>query len=193
MNTAYKILISIASLLIAGLIGFLIGKYCFQPEPEVKTVTVTKYLKSEPIEVIKEKPVPYAVHDTVIEPVDTAQLYEAWKEYHKTNKYALDFSNDTIGTFTVDATVYQNQLTEAKANIIPIIKTVETTTTEVVDKVKFAQGFINIGTSVHDFNTQQVTAGVEFVERYDVSATAMRCNNNFTYTINFGIKFGGNK
>lgn len=191
MNIAYKILISIASLLIAGLIGFLIGKYCFQPEPEVKTVTVTKYLKGEPIEVIKEKPVPYAVHDTVVEPVDTAQLYEAWKEYHKTNKYALDFSNDTIGTFTVDATVYQNQLTEAKANIVPIIKTVETTKTEVVDKVKFVQGFVNIGTSVHNFNTQQVTAGVEFVERFDVSATAIRYNSDFTYTINFGIKFGG--
>lgn len=191
MNIVYKILISIASLLIAGMIGFLIGKYCFQPEPEVKNVTVTKYIKGETIEVIKEKPVPYAVHDTVIEPVDTAQLYEAWKEYHKTNKYALDFSNDTIGTFTVDATVYQNQLTEAKANIVPIIKTVETTTNEVVDKVKFVQGFVSIGTSVHNFNTQQVTAGVEFVEMFDVSATAMRYNSDFTYTINFGIKFGG--
>ena len=184
MNIVYKILISIASLLIVGMIGFLIGKYCFQPEPEVKNVTVTKYIKGETIEVIKEKPVPYAVHDTVIEPVDTAQLYEAWKEYHKTNKYAIDFSNDTIGTFTVDAIVYQNQLTEAKANIVPIIKTVETTTTEVVDKVKFVQGFVNIGTSVHNFNTQQVTAGVEFVEKFDVSATAMRYNSDFTYTIN---------
>lgn len=191
MNVAYKILILIVSLLIAGLIGFLIGKYCFQPEPEVKTVTVTKYLKGDTIEVIKEKPVPYAVHDTIIEPVDTAQLYEAWKEYHKTNKYALDFSNDTIGTFTVDATVYQNQLTEAKANIVPIIKTVETSTTEVVDNVKFVQGFVSIGTSVNNFNTQQVTAGVEFIEKYDVSATAIRYNSDFTYTINFGIKFGG--
>jgi hypothetical protein len=191
MNVAYKILILIVSLLIAGLIGFLIGKYCFQPEPEVKTVTVTKYLKGDTIEVIKEKPVPYAVHDTVIEPVDTAQLYEVWKEHHKTNKYALDFSNDTIGTFTVDATVYQNQLTEAKANIVPIIKTVETATTEVVDNVKFIQGFVSIGTSVNNFNTQQVTAGVEFIEKYDVSATAIRYNSNFTYTINFGIKFGG--
>ena len=82
-------------------------------------------------------------------------------------------------------------MTEAKANIVPIIKTVETTTTEVVDKVKFVQGFVNIGTSVHNFNTQQVTAGVEFVERFDVSATAIRYNSDFTYTINFGIKFGG--
>ena len=171
--------------------GFLIGRYCFQKEPEVKTVTEIKYLPGDTVLKKVEKPVPYAVHDTVVEPVDTAALYEAWEDYHRTRQYALDFSNDTLGTFKVDAIVHKNELTDVQTTIVPIIKTVETTKTEIVDNKKFIQGFVSIGTSVHNFNTQQVTAGVEFVERFDVSATAIRYNSDFTYTINFGIKFGG--
>ena len=189
MNIAYKILISVVCLIIVALMGFLVGRYCFLPDPEVKVVTEVKYLPGDTILKKVEKPVPYAVHDTVVEPVDTAALYEAWEDYHRTRQYALDFSNDTLGTFKIDATVHKNELTDVQTTIVPIIKTVETTKTETVDKKKFLQGFVSIGTSVHNFNTQQVTAGVEFVERYDVSATAIRYNSDFTYTLNFGIKF----
>ena len=189
MSTIYKILIAIACLIVVALAGFLAGRYCFLPDPEVKIVTEIKYLPGDTVRKEIEKPVPYAVHDTVVEPADTAALYAAWEDYHRTRKYALDFSNDTLGTFKVDATVYKNELIEANSTIVPIIKTVETTKTEIVDKKKFLQGFVSIGTSIHNFNAQQVTAGVEFVERFDVSATAIRYNSDFTYTVNFGVKF----
>ena len=189
MSTFYKILIAIALLLIVGISGFLIGKHCFCPEPEVITNTVVEYLPGDTILITREKPIPYKVTDTIMITPDTAQLYAAWREYNKTNEYELDFSNDTVGTFKVNAKVHQNEITEVQSTIIPIIKTTETSTTEKANSVKFIQGFVAIGTSVHNFNTQQVTVGAEFVNRYDVSATAIRYNSDFTYTINFGIKF----
>lgn len=189
MSTFQKILITIALLLIVMISGFLIGKYCFRPEPEIITHTVVKYLPGDTIRITREKPVPYKVTDTITITPDTAKLYAAWREYNKTNEYELDFSNDTVGTFKVNAKVHQNEITEVQSTIIPIIKTTETSTTEKSNNVKFIQGFVAIGTSVHNFNTQQVTVGAEFVNRYDVSATAIRYNSDFTYTINFGIKF----
>lgn len=188
------LLILLLVLALGTVIGVILDRNFLRPEQiKTETVTDTIFQKADTVFLSIEVPKPYKVTDSVFIslPIDTATLYAAWQDYHRTRQYALDFSNDTLGTFKVDATVHKNELTDVQTTIVPIIKTVETTTTEVVDKVKFVQGFVNIGTSVHNFNTQQVTAGVEFVERFDVSATAIRYNSDFTYTINFGIKFGG--
>lgn len=188
------LLILLFVLALGTVIGVILDRNFLRPEQiKTETVTDTIFQKADTVVLSIEVPKPYKVTDTAFIPlpIDTTALYEAWQDYHRTKQYSLDFSNDTLGTFKVDATVHKNEIAEVKSTIVPIIKTVETSTTEVVDNVKFVQGFVSIGTSVNNFNTQQVTAGVEFIEKYDVSATAIRYNSDFTYTINFGIKFGG--
>lgn len=198
MKNIKDILIILLILLFVLALGTVIGVILdrnFLRTEQIKTETVTDtiFQKADTVFLSIEVPKPYKVTDTafISLPIDTAALYAAWQDYYRTKQYSLDFSNDTLGTFKVDATVHKNEITEVKSTIVPVIKIMETTKTEVIDKKKFVQGFVNIGTSVHNFNTQQVTAGVEFVEKFDVSATAIRYNSDFTYTINFGIKFGG--
>lgn len=198
MNNVKDILIVLLILLfvlaLGTVIGVILDRNFLRPEQiTTETVTDTILQKADTVFLTVEVPKPYKVIDSVFIPlpIDTTALYEAWQDYHRTKQYSLDFSNDTLGTFKVDATVHKNRISEVKSTIVPVIKIMETTKTEVIDRKKFAQGFVSIGTSIHNFNTQQVTAGVEFVERYDLSATAIRYNSDFTYTINFGIKFGG--
>lgn len=188
------LLILLFVLALGAVVGVILDRNFLRPEQiKTETVTDTIFQKADTVFLSIEVPKPYKVTDTafISLPIDTATLYAAWQDYHRTKQYSLDFSNDTLGTFKVDATVHKNEIAEVKSTIVPIIKIMETTKTEVMDKKKFIQGFVSIGTSVNNFNTQQVTAGVEFVEKFDVSATAIRYNSDFTYTINFGIKFGG--
>lgn len=188
------LLILLFVLALGTVIGVILDRNFLRPEQiKTETVTDTIFQKADTVFLSIEVPKPYKVTDTafISLPIDTTALYEAWQDYHRTKQYSLDFSNDTLGTFKVDATVHKNEIAEVKSTIVPVIKIMETTKTEVIDKKKFVQGFVSIGTSVHNFNAQQVTAGVEFVEKFDVSATTIRYNSDFAYTINFGIKFGG--
>ena len=187
MKVFYSILIGIAVAVVLFLSGFFTGKYINHSKPVESVTCDTVYIKGDTIKKVIKDPVPYAVHDTVIESVDTAQLFAIWEDYHLKRQYKLDFSNDTIGTFVVDATVNENKLVKSDATIQPIKQVI--TKTEQVNKVTFIRGYAGLGTSVHNFNTQKVTLGAQFVERFNVGVTAIRYNSDFTYTVDFGIMF----
>ena len=189
MKTFYSILIGIAVAVILFLAGFFTGKYINHSKPTESVTYDTIYVKGDTIKTLIKDPVPYEVilHDTVPVPADTAQLFAIWEDYYLKRKYKLDFSNDTIGTFVVDAVVTENKLVQSDATIQPITQVI--TKTEQVNKVTFIRGYAGLGTSVHNFNTQKVTLGAQFVERFNVGVTAIRYKENFTYTIDFGIMF----
>ena len=81
----------------------------------------------------------------------------------------------------------ENKLIQGDATIQPIKQVI--TKIEEVNKVTFIRGYVGLGTSVHNFNTQKVTFGAQFVERFNLGVTAIRYNSDFTYTVDFGIMF----
>ena len=183
----------IISLILAAILfaaGLFVGRY-IESNKILPTTTDTIYVAGDTIfsTVSVEKLVPYRVTDSVFinVPADTAAIYETLLDYYREREYAVDLGNDTVGTFRVNTVVKENKLSYIDAIIVPTTRVV--TNTVEVDKKKFLQGYVSIGTSVHNFNTQQISGGVEFVERYDVGATVIRFDNKFGYTINFGIKF----
>jgi len=154
----------------------------YVPSPYPVTKTVVKpvpYSVHDSVEV----PKPYAVHDTVKAKVDTAAIMA---DYNKVKKYALDFSNDTLGIFKVNATVYRNELAKATSIIQPIIKT--TVTTKTIYKVPLVQFYGLLGSSV-DFKTNKLSIGFDLKQKYMVGVSGVRFNNQNSYTIDAGIKF----
>lgn len=190
MKTWQSVIISILLAAVLFVAGLFVGKY-IESNKELPSTSDTIYVAGDTIlrTISVEKLVPYKVTDSIFVsmPTDTSALYEVFLDYYREREYEVDLGNDTVGTFMVNATVTENQLSCIDATIVPNTRVV--TKTVEVDKKKFLQGYVNIGTSVHNFNTQQISGGVEFVERYDVGATVIRLDNNFSYTINFGIKF----
>ena len=175
-------------------LGFIVSRLTIG-EQEVETKTVIKYKKQ-----------PYAVHDTINRPVpyteyrdtgsvkyiflpgepiepDTAAILA---DYLVRRKYNLDFSNDTLGVFKVDAEVTQNHLVNAVSTIQPIIRTVETERT--IYKQKKLQIWGMFGTSPKlDFNKVQI--GLDLKEHYMIGVSGYRIDNKYDYTIDFGYKF----
>lgn len=191
MNKFTEITLIILVAIIIFVTGFIFGsKYYQDSKPESVTTTIT-YVRGDTvrIKVPEEKLVPQIVEvpKYIKVPVDTDSIYAIFKDYETKRQYHLDFSNDTVGQITVDAEVYQNKLIASESFIRPLVKTVEKT--EIVTKTKFLQGYVTLGTSVHNFNTQRLSGGVEFKERFDVGATVIRYEDKFTYTVDFGIKF----
>lgn len=159
------------------------------PEPEVK----------EEIRYVPElyavhdtiyKPIPYAVHDTIDRPIpvptDTTALFAVWRDYYLRRDYELDFSNDSIGVFKVNACVQENKLLSATSVIQPNRKVI--TRTETVLKVPTIQPWIMIGTSP-TFDSQKIQFGMDFKNRYILGLSGIRINDEFNYTLDFGIKF----
>ena len=175
-------------------LGFVVSRLTIK-EGETKIRTVVKY-----------EPAPYAVHDTIREPKpyteyrdtgsikyiylpgepiepDTAAILD---DYIVRRKYNLDFSNDTLGVFKVDAEVTQNHLVSAVSTIQPIIRTVLTEKT--VYKAKQLQLWTMFGTSPKlDFNKVQL--GMDFKEHYMIGVSGYLIDNKYDYTIDFGYKF----
>ena len=156
-------------------------------EPETVTKTVVKYEKL-PADTIKVyNSVPYRVYDTITNLqaiyIDTHKTIE---DYFKVREYKLDFGNDTIGVFTVNAKVFQNTLNYAEAHIEPVIKTVTTTKTEY--KVRALQIYAMLGSSV-DLRCNQIQAGVDIADKYMFGVSGVRLGNKLGYTLNVGIKF----
>ena len=196
---------SIILVAVALIIGFLIGR-AFVNEKPVETKKIIKYVKSQ--NVIKDTvtyPEPYEVvkwrdrkskHDTIFLPskviskdgkevafVDTSNSI---KDYFLTRKYNLDFSNDTIGIFRVNAEVNQNRLILANSYINPMIKTV--TETKMIYKVPLLQFYTMIGSSV-DLKTNQLQFGIDLKQKFLIGVSGIRMNDKYGYTINAGIKF----
>ena len=196
---------SIILVAVALIIGFLIGR-AFVNEKPVETKKIIKYVKSQ--SVIKDTityPKPYEVvkwrdrkskRDTIFLPykvlykgekevvaVDTSNSI---KDYFLTRKYNLDFSNDTIGIFRVNAEVNQNRLILANSYINPTIKTV--IETNMIYKVPLLQFYTMIGSSV-DLQTNQLQFGIDLRQKFLIGVSGIRMYDKYGYTINAGIKF----
>ena len=185
MKTAASIIIVVAALIFA----FFLGRGSYIPEPP--KVVERWHAKHDTVEYrdTVKVPVPYiVVRDTTIYlqgEIDTAALLA---DYLATKHYTLDFSNDSVGTFKVNATVNRNAITEAMSIINPLIRVCEIERTTVQTRIPFIQGYAQIGTSL-DFGTQKFSAGADFRQRFMVGASAMRVNDNWGYTVDFGVKF----
>lgn len=172
-------------------IGFLIGWLIFgNSEPEVHRIVEIKWEKGETVKDTVNNPIPVEtiVRDSipVFIPTDTAALFEVWKDYYLERKYALDFSNDSLGIFRVDATVNQNKLISATSLIQPNIRTVYEK--EVIYKKEKWVPWAMIGTSVN-LKTNKVQFGVDLNQKYVLGVSGIRMDDRYGYTIDFGIKF----
>ena len=183
---------SIIAFLIALFLGYLLGN-SFR-EVETKIEYETKWLPSKEVRDTiyypKPVPAPYEVIDTIFVPVpqptDTAALFAVWRDYYLKRDYSLDFSNDTLGTFKVDASVRENKLIYATSTIKPNIRTLKEK--EIVYKVPIIQFYTLFGTSV-DLTTNQIQFGIDLKQKYLIGVSGIRMDNKFGYAINAGIKF----
>ena len=185
---------SIILAILMFVLGFVVSRLTIG-EQELKTKTVIKYEKQ-----------PYAVHDTIDCPVPYAEYRDTGSikyifltgepiepdtsailaDYLVRRKYNLDFSNDTLGVFKVDAEVTQNHLVNAVSTVQPIIRTIETEKT--IYKQKKLQFWGMFGTSPKlDFNKVQI--GLDLKERYMIGVSGYLYDNKYDYTIDFGYKF----
>lgn len=180
--------------LIAIVIGFLLGRFTFTPKTSVKVKESVKYVPSPYVissNIPNYKLVPYRVSytDTIIQcmtqEVDTAEIL---KDYFLSRQYELDFSNDSIGIFKVDAEVNQNKLVSASSHIQPMVKTIYRDRTETVYKSPSIQFYGMLGTSL-DFKTNKISLGVDLKQRYLIGVSGIRFDDKYSYTIDFGIKF----
>lgn len=187
-----KIKTVIVLLLVSFTLGTVLGRLTSETKSVVETKEIVKYTPSSTIirdTIFKDKLVPYEtfITDTVYkyltQDIDTAAVVY---DYFLSRKYSLDFSNDTIGTFKVDAEVNQNKLVSASSFIQPIIKTVIQEKT--VYSAHTIQFYGMLGTSL-DFNTNKISLGVDLKQRYLIGASGIRCSDKYNYTIDFGIKF----
>jgi hypothetical protein len=192
MTTQSKnILIAVLILAICLSVGFFIGYLVFgKTEPVVNRIVEIKWQKGETVRDTVDRPVPVEtiIRDSIPVPVhtDTAALFAVWKDYYLERKYALDFSNDSIGTFRVDATVNQNKLISATSLIQPNIRTVYEK--EVIYKKEKWVPWAMIGTSV-DLKTNKVQFGVDLNQKYVIGVSGIRMDDRYGYTLDFGIKF----
>ena len=185
MKTAASIIIVVAALIFA----FFLGRSSYTPEPpKVVERWRTKHDTVEYRDTVKI-PVPQViVRDTTIYlpgEIDTAALLAG---YLARKEYPLDFSNDSIGEFRVDITIQRNALTEVVSHVKPLIRVHEVERTIIDKQIPFIQGYAQIGTSV-DFGTQKFSAGADFRQRFLVGASAIRVDDQWGYTLDFGIKF----
>jgi hypothetical protein len=184
---------TIASILLM-MIGFLVGRLTFTDGTREQTREVVKYVKSSTVlhdTITQQKLIPYEtfVADTVYQylttavEVDTAAIL---KDYYLSRRYNLDFSNDTVGTFLVDAEVNQNKLVYASSTIQPITKTVYTE--YIAYRSPTIQFYGMLGTSLN-LKTNKISLGVDLKQRYLFGVSGLRYDNNYNYTVDFGIKF----
>lgn len=192
MSTTNKILIAGGIFVLGLFLGFILGRLLIKTEKAAKTKETIKYVPSPyPVKDTVENVVPYEtlVRDTVIKyltaEVDTLAII---KDYYLSRRYNLDFSNDTVGTFMVDAEVNQNKLVRATSFIQPLVKTVYKTETATEYKVPALQFYGMIGTAIN-FKTNKLSFGLDLKQRYLIGVSGIRHNDDYTYTIDFGVKF----
>ncbi len=172
------------------LLGMCTGRKTVKPLPAEKIVEI-KWEKGDTIRDTIKVPVPYEVSVPVDRPVlvatDTTRLFEIWNDYYLKRNYSLDFSNDSVGVFKVDAVVDENKLISATSTIVPNIKTV--IQKEVVYKSSpLIVPWTTLGTSV-DFKVNKLQVGIDIKERYSLGLSGIRMNDSYGYTIDVGYKF----
>lgn len=191
MKKKYIVIIS----LVAAVLGFVLGRMSITAEKVIETKETVKYDTAPyPVTDTIFQPKPYNVYiptDTVyryltkIQNVDTAAILN---DYYLTRQYRLDFSNDTIGEFKVNAEVRQNKLLSASSYIRPLVKNIYRETMVTKYKTKTFQPFILVGTSPK-FDFQKATIGFDLSQRYMLGVSGVRWDDRYNYSIDFGIKF----
>lgn len=190
MKKPNKTALSCLLLVLSFIGGLVIGGKITHPAPMVKTTDTVWSKSSDTVFQEITKPIPYYIHDTVIQKInysDTVVINEVFNDYYSTRKYNLDFSNDTIGVFKVDATVSKNSLINTTSTVIPIIKTV-TVTKCVESKPKGVQGYVILGTDLKlGCNTVQVGKIVK--NKVLIGVSGVRMGNDMNYNLNIGLTF----
>lgn len=187
MKIKYIIILSIAMLSL----GFLLGR-----------LSITDKITVETKEVVKNVPSPYIVRDTIFSPLPALTYYkvdtcyiaqrmdtaEILSDYFLNRQYKLDFSNDSIGKFIVDAEVNQNKLVSANSFIQPVTKFIYKENIVIKQTIKTFQPWVTIGTNLN-LDCQQVTLGFDLKQKYILGVSGLRLNNKYNYTLNIGIKW----
>lgn len=193
MSKKKIILLAVLINLLFFAIGFFIGNKVSNKnsEPIIQKIVEVKWKKGSVIRdtIISPVPVDTIIYDSILipaDPLDTSKLFSVWKDYYSKKIYSLDFSNDSIGTFLVDASVNQNKLISATSFIQPNIRTVYEK--EFISKQKKWSPWAMIGTSV-DFSTNKLQVGLDYNQRYVIGLSGIRMDNKYGYTIDLGIKF----
>lgn len=186
-------LYGIIAIIIALFVGYIWGSSNVKELPASKTESITKWIKGDTIRdtisIKKLKPYKVTLPSKDIKipsSTDTTKLFEVWKDYYTKRNYNLDFSNDTLGIFKVDAEVSENRLTKATSLIQPNIRTI--TTKETIYKVIKLQPYTVIGSSL-DFRTNKIEIGLDFKQKYMLGVSGIRLDDKYGYTIDLGIKF----
>lgn len=190
MSKEFKtILLVIGTVVISFVAGIIVERiFHVDPEPKIKESIKTEV-----------QLVPYAVHDTLTYPeyVEVPSPYPVYMntpidtnaivaDYLVKRNYKLDFSSDSLGIYRVDVDVQGNKIVSAISTIQPIIRTVTKET--VLYKAKKLQFYGMIGSSV-DLKTNKVQFGADFNNKFMLGASGIRLDDNYGYTIDFGIKF----
>lgn len=180
--------------LIATAVGFVLGRLSVTEKKSIETKEEVKWVKST--NTITDTIIFPAVkreyftdtiykYSTKLQEVDTSEIL---KDYNKTREYSLDFSNDTVGVFKVDALINQNQLISTIAQIQPIQKQIVREVKTIEQKRRMVQPFVMIGTSLK-FDMQKITGGIDLNEKWLIGVSGVRWDNKYNYTIDLGIKF----
>lgn len=152
-----------------------------------RPATTIEYKMPEPIKVGRIDLPRLQYIDTIREevriPADTASIVA---DYLRRREYALDFSNDTLGVFKVDAIVEANRLTSVSATIRPLQREVLTTTREVRAFRPYLGGGVGIGSRM----SASVEVGALLKERHLVRVGYQRVGNDNYLTLGYGITFG---
>lgn len=181
-------------IVVTAVLSFLLGRLLIKDKVVVETKEVVKYESSPFIvrdTITKEKIVPKEVFvlDTlykyISQSVDTSAII---KDYFLSRGYQLDFSSDSTGIFIVDLEVNQNKLVSAASQIQPIVKTVYRENQNVVYKVPAVQFYGMLGTSLN-LDCNKISLGLDLKQKYLIGASGIRFKDNYTYTLDFGIKF----
>lgn len=183
------IIVTLITILLALIAGFFAGRSSVKTK--INRIVEVKWMSSDIVvrDTIKV-PVPYEVRIPVDRPIfvssDTILNKEVWDDYYTEKRYNLDFSNDSLGIFKVDALVYKNNIIESSSYIQPNIKVIKEK--EIFENVRLINPWICVGSSF-DFKTNQIQIGVDLKNKYMLSVSGVRLNSNYGYNINFGYKF----
>ena len=191
VKTKHIVIVAIVIVVVSLLLGYFWGRSSVEI-PAPSCIVEIKWTKGDVVRDTIDRPVPIETivykRDSIPVPIptDTVALFAVWRDYYLERKYELDFSNDSVGVFKVDASVSQNKLISATSTIQPNIRTVYEK--EVIYKVSKLQPWAMIGTSV-DLKTNKVQFGVDLKQKYMFGVSGIRMDDKYSYTLDFGIKF----
>ena len=191
---------------IAGVAAiFLLGYYFGRRSVSVSTTTTVRVVQGDsvrfsvPIPPVSEVVYPSEVElqrlllrDTVYRdsvvylPVDTVGIL---RDYYARRQYNLDFSTDSLGTYKVSCSVFQNRLCDVSSTIVPRVRYIDRVTT-VTEKSALLRPWVFAGCSTK-FDFQYGLVGTDIGGRYMVGVGGYHHNDVGSGVLfGVGVKFG---